>query len=72
MSLRALTPALLRGLQWTVVQDHFKVLKQALRAFESGPGDFCLGLAVEQDKAKSSPRSSSLRESSEIEEEEAK
>ena len=41
-------------------------------AFESGPGDFCLGLVVEEDKAKSSPRSSSLQESGEIEEEEAR
>ena len=39
-------------------------------AFAIGPGAVCLGVSLEEDKAKSSPNSSSLWESGEIEEEE--
>ena len=39
-------------------------------AFADGPGTVCLGVLVEVDKAKSSPSSSSMRESSETKEEE--
>ena len=42
----------------------------AVRAFAAGPGVVCSGVSLEEDKAKSSPSSSSLRERSETEEEE--
>ena len=42
----------------------------AVGAFVTGLGAVCLGVLLEEDKAKSSPSSSSLRESGETEEEE--